>query len=188
MTTLGYYTPGKVNTAVSQDGVNYISVERDTIDAFAFRYLRVTFLKQAIQSDITRFHTLNFFPRVESRYLVSSPGGEIQIYGSYACQQGIYREYLQERPDIEYGFIKPTVTIPLTQKPNRLYKNDSDSDGTLNIRDNCPLIVNPDQVDRNRDGTGDVCSDDDSDGISGASDNCPTVPNTDQKDINVNRI
>jgi Thrombospondin type 3 repeat len=174
MTTFGYYTTGKVDTAVSQDGLNYISVERDTIDAFAFRYLRVTFLRQVKQSDITRFHTLNFFPRVESRYLVSSPGGEIQIYGSYACQQGRYREYLQERSDIEYGFIKPTVTTPLIQKPNSLYKNDSDSDGIENIRDNCPLIVNPDQADRNRDGIGDACSDD--------------VANPDQKDLNVNRI
>ncbi len=187
MTTLGYYSLGKVSVAISQDNRDYVPVDISHIDAFSFRYLRVTFLRQVVQSDMTRFHTLTIFPRITSRYLVSSPGGMIQIYSSYACQQGMYREYLMERLDIPYDFLVPTITTPLVSKENPLYKNDSDNDSIENIRDNCPILANSDQADRNRDGYWDACSDDDSDGISGSSDNCPTVPNRDQKDLNANR-
>jgi hypothetical protein len=188
VTTLDYYSPGKVSVAISQDSRDYVPVEISRIDAFAFRYLRVTFLRQVTQSDITRFHTLIFSPRITSRYLVSSPGGIVQVYSSYVCQQGAYREYLLERSDIPYGLPIPTVTTPLVSKINPLYKNDSDNDGIENIRDNCATLANPDQSDRNRDGYGDACSDDDSDRVSGISDNCPTVANPDQKDLNVNSI
>ncbi len=188
MTTLGYYSPGKVTVAISQDGTSYIPVEISHIDAFAFRYLRVTFLKQITQSDITLFHTLTFYPRIVSRYLVASPGGEVSVYSSYACQTGRYQAYLSERSDIPYGFPVPTLTTPLVTSSNTLYKNDTDNDTIENIRDNCPMLVNIDQADRNRDGIWNACSDDDSDGISGLADNCPTVSNPDQKDLNVNNI
>jgi Thrombospondin type 3 repeat len=188
MTMLDYYALGKVTVAISQDGISYIPVEISRIDAFAFRYLRVTFVKQTTQSDITLFHTLNFYPRIASRYLVASPGGEIRVYSSYACQTGKYREYLSERSDIPYGFAVPMITTPLVIATNPLYKNDTDNDTIENIRDNCPMLANPDQRDRNRDGIGDACSDDDSDGVSGLADNCATVSNPDQKDLNVNQI
>jgi Thrombospondin type 3 repeat len=188
VTTLDYYSAGKVTVALSQDGISYIPVDISRIDTFAFRYLRVTFLRQLTQSDITLFHTLYFFPRITSRYIVASPGGEVSIYSSYACQTGKYREYLRERSDIAYGFPVPSSTTALSLSDNPLYKNDTDNDTIENLRDNCPMFANLDQADRNRDGTGDVCSDDDADGVSGDSDNCPTIPNPDQKDINVNQI
>lgn len=188
VTTLDYYSPGNATVAISQDGTSYIPVELSHIDVFAFRYLRVTFLKQITQSDITLFHTLTFYPRIVSRYLVASPGGEISAYSSYACQQGKYREYLQQRSDISYGFTVPNLTIPLVISSNPLYKNDTDNDTIENIRDNCPMLSNLDQADHNRDGIGDACSDDDSDEIWGLSDNCSIVSNPDQKDLNANNI
>jgi hypothetical protein len=56
--TIGYHTRSKMTASVSVD----------------FRFVRVTFARQERQSDVTIFHTLTFTPRVQSRYLVSSPG------------------------------------------------------------------------------------------------------------------
>ena len=47
---------------------------------------------------------------------------------------------------------------------------DADSDGVLNLCDNCRFDANPDQLDTDGDGDGDVC------------DNCPNTPNPKQKD------
>src|SRR5215217_615433 len=35
---------------------------------------------------------------------------------------------------------------------------DADGDGVPNIKDNCPLVSNPDQLDADRDGVGNACS------------------------------
>jgi hypothetical protein len=35
---------------------------------------------------------------------------------------------------------------------------DADGDGVPNLKDNCPLVANSDQLDANHDGVGDVCS------------------------------
>jgi|GEM_PF-2853355 len=53
--------------------------------------------------------------------------------------------------------------------------------------DNCPYFSNPDQVDANSDGVGDVCGqqisgDHDHDGVLDANDNCPDTANADQQD------
>jgi len=48
---------------------------------------------------------------------------------------------------------------------------DDDADGVLDAADNCPLIVNGDQLDTDADGSGDVCDDDDDgDGTADADD------------------
>ncbi len=51
----------------------------------------------------------------------------------------------------------------------RLEPQDTDGDGIVDFRDNCPLNANADQEDQDADGVGDVC------------DNCPTEPNADQE-------
>ena len=61
--------------------------------------------------------------------------------------------------------------------------SDRDHDGVPDATDNCPDLVNPNQVDTDHDGLGDVCDDDaDNDGIANANDNCPLVANADQTD------
>ena len=63
---------------------------------------------------------------------------------------------------------------------------DVDADGVPDPADNCPSVVNEDQVDVDMNGIGDVCEDDeddDNDGLPDGADNCPLVPNPDQKDL-----
>ncbi len=51
---------------------------------------------------------------------------------------------------------------------------DVDGDGICDADDNCPLVVNPSQIDFDGDGLGDVCdADDDNDGVSDVADSNP---------------
>lgn len=59
---------------------------------------------------------------------------------------------------------------------------DLDRDGVLDVSDNCVSTPNTDQVDVDRNGTGDVCDDFDRDTYPNAEDNCVNEPNRDQAD------
>jgi hypothetical protein len=64
---------------------------------------------------------------------------------------------------------------------------DADGDRVVDSEDNCPNMANPDQLDTDGDGTGDVCElsdveDADADGVVDSLDNCPVVANADQLD------
>lgn len=52
--------------------------------------------------------------------------------------------------------------------------SDDDGDGTVDTRDNCPMVANDSQMDTDSDGVGDAC------------DNCPKVQNSSQKDADGN--
>jgi len=60
---------------------------------------------------------------------------------------------------------------------------DSDGDGHGDVCDNCGAVPNPTQIDTDGDSLGDACDDDDDgDGLSDAEDNCATDHNVDQSD------
>ena len=60
---------------------------------------------------------------------------------------------------------------------------DTDNDGVVDEKDNCPLVSNADQADSDGDGIGDVCENDaDGDGVADDEDNCPSTANPDQED------
>ncbi len=78
-------------------------------------------------------------------------------------------------------------------------ESDADTDGVIDVCDNCPLAPNGDQLNLDNDGFGDACdncagiandnqADSDTDGRGDACDNCPSFANPSQSDCDFNGI
>ena len=76
----------------------------------------------------------------------------------------------------------PNEVSPATGLPEGCPIPHSDGDGVADWYDNCVVVDNADQADKNRDGEGDACdSDIDGDSVANGSDNCPTTSNASQR-------
>ncbi len=135
---------------------------------------------------------------------------EIRIEGTQPARI-LFRADLGAVYSLVYGDPQPRV-IPANQSlfatnttpfanlmPEQILGSDTDKDGIVDAKDNCPTISNPDQRDRDNDGIGDACdnapdtpnylqNDQDRDGVGDATDNCPTIFNPDQRDSDLNGI
>ncbi len=85
------------------------------------------------------------------------------------------------------GLPDPNDPCPLI--PGIICELDDDGDGVATEFDNCPLTANPNQVDTDGDGVGDLCQlDIDGDGVRDTADNCPFTFNPSQVDTDSDSV
>jgi len=77
-----------------------------------------------------------------------------------------------------------SVTAIELQSTPALATDDTDNDGVPDVIDNSPLVSNPDQIDLDGDGEGDVSDDFDHDGVWNPFDTCPDTPLGEIVDLN----
>ncbi len=100
----------------------------------------------------------------------SSPVGQISeaiTFGVRGCTQATdSATFTVVNHDLtnDNGFYPPPVLgpgIPPSKtcaiKVNGVFQDDTDCDGVIDSKDNCPLAYNPSQIDSNHDGRGDAC-------------------------------
>ncbi|MDP4008436.1 MAG: S-layer homology domain-containing protein [Candidatus Peregrinibacteria bacterium] len=95
---------------------------------------------------------------------------------------------LDEGESSPVDYCDPDNTLPGCS--NEDTTTDTDGDGVPDATDNCPDILNADQLDTDGDGVGDACDDDDDepivdsdlDGVADSVDNCPAIANPSQLD------
>lgn len=105
-----------------------------------------------------------------------------QSYTLYSNSVGYSSSNIREAGNLSAA--QDYIMLPYTKpSPNSLYTEpDTDSDGIPDSLDNCQWVKNSDQLDINKNDTGDACEDFDLDYVLNSQDNCPDVPNKDQRD------
>ncbi len=111
---------------------------------------------------------------------LAEPGHSYKIFALPAYAPHIS---YPETPNLHDNSRVKTATTGAFQDNPLFVEPDSDSDGVIDMQDNCVNIANPDQKDIDKNGRGDACDDFDSDGVINIKDNCPNTPNVAQVDI-----
>lgn len=181
---------------ISKDGKDWYKIE-DNIRNYDLDYLRITFDNKNLKN--TTIYELNFYQNGNNEVLINSiSANDIHVYNEYVCDNDELSKIITKSKKTLYFPIDiNTQTQTLILKPNptfnpnhiiNIINKDTDSDEIIDTNDNCKNHYNPDQLDSDADGIGDMCSDSDKDGILWYIDNCPLIHNPDQIDENKNGI
>ena len=111
-----------------------------------------------------------------------APGvlSDLNFANTKALSNGTWQFVIVDAYLLDDGTVN-SVTLDICGYPD---PNDYDGDGIQNDDDNCIITFNPDQLDADGDGVGDVCDNDiDGDGVLNTDDNCLLVANPDQSDV-----
>lgn len=103
----------------------------------------------------------------------------------------VYRVFVFGLEDLYGNRMTDTLSwmFTLEEKPQMAEDGDADTDGILNLNDNCLYTANGNQEDVDGNGVGNVCDTDmDGDEIANTADNCPYLLNTDQGDLDEDGI
>ncbi len=155
----------------------------------------------------------------EGRYAVPS-GGDAGLVGYWRFEGGCSEQLLKDDSGgANHGWLGVDSAVVEEEDPSWVLSGilddvdgDSDSDGVINVLDNCPSLANsdqededgdevgdtcdscpdmsnPDQTDGDEDGVGDVCDPDrDGDGVPNEQDNCPSTSNSSQADADSDQV
>lgn len=155
------------------------------------RYIKLTFT----YDDSLQLSELQLAGTGNSKILFFHQAGT--IYTMY------YGSLTAATPEYDTNGISISKNLPVLtlgqEITNPRYDDDTDNDGIVNTRDNCPLVSNAAQTDSDNDTIGDACdnapfasnkiqADTDNDGVGDEDDNCPFLKNPDQLDKDLDGI
>jgi hypothetical protein len=118
-------------------------------------------------------------PTMNKLYFLAKPNDSYKYYTSKS--EEIFSNFKQLPTDINYKIETSKLPSPISNPAFQI--KDTDKDGVVDAKDNCPKVANPDQLDKDKNGIGDSCEDRDLDGIIDSKDNCPLVANPAQLNL-----
>jgi len=152
------------NTAAAAGGVNLLTFNTTTINVDPMAFAGTWFLL-GVTGNLSGQQAVTIVPGVS--YLTGVGGEQIIFSVAEPCAV--------DPPQLV--FTGATLALSCGAL-------DGDEDGVPDDTDNCPAIANPDQVDQDLDGLGNLCDADlDGDFVDNGLDNCPDIANTMQDDL-----
>jgi hypothetical protein len=161
------------NLKVSSHKINFPEVYSESF------YVEFTYSQPLRISEI-KFNDLNRIVNNEKKVVfLAQPDAEYIIY---ANPDRYITRTIEEAPN--FNLSENFIDIFETNYRNNpdFVPSDFDNDDIEDSVDNCVRISNPDQIDIDQNGRGDVCDDYDLDGVINSLDNCINEPNRNQKD------
>jgi hypothetical protein len=147
-------------------------VDKITVKLFHSQILRVLEVSPIIE-DQSKVEV------TQSLYFLTKPG---ENYNAFISYNSINFSNFKTLPS-DLGYKIQTAKVENIIDNSAFTMLDTDKDGILNSLDNCPLVANKDQIDKDINGKGDACEDRDLDGIIDTQDNCPLINNSSQSDV-----